>query len=386
MKRSIYILSPLLLLNFTITNLAAQNITADSSVKIFFLGDLDFGESYQTNPKFNDGINIIDEYGYDYMFENIKDLLETSNITIANLETPLLDSLQSSSVSRKPYIHWSSSDITTNYLKKYKINTLSLGNNHTMDCGIEGMNQTINSLQKKGLNYFGAGINTNEAGKPFVKQFVLNRDTITIAVFSGFEYRKSYDSIYNFYAGENSAGVNVISVKRTAVQIKELKEKYPDIFIIFFPHWGRNYLQKTELQTETAHGLIDAGVDLIIGTGAHTIQQIESYKEKCIIYCIGNSVFNAPGRYKSYGAKPYSFIAILEIKQHEGKLIKQLCLYPIYTDNLQTNYQVRFLDGDEFADCLLSLKKMSLTKKNLISKLLVRKTVFPFSILLSLNY
>jgi poly-gamma-glutamate capsule biosynthesis protein CapA/YwtB (metallophosphatase superfamily) len=255
-----------------------------------------------------------------------------------------------------------------------------------MDCGIDGLSQTINSLQKNDLNYFGAGLNTEEANKPLVKQFILSGDTITIAVFSGFEYRKSYDSIYNFYAGENSSGVNVISVNKTAEQIKEYKQKYPGIYIIFFPHWGRNYLAKTEMQTETAHGLIDAGVDLIIGTGAHTIQQIESYKEKLIIYCIGNSVFNAPGRYKSYGVKPYSFITSLEIRYTKGKLIKQLRLYPIYTDNLKTDYQVRFLDEDEFADYILSLEKISADKNNFTPRIQIRKTELPYSILISLNY
>jgi hypothetical protein len=386
MRRAFYILSVLSFLIFSFTDLSVQNIPADLSVKIFFLGDFDFGERYQTNPKFNNGINIINEYGYDYILKNIKGLLETSNFTIANLETPLLDSFKNSSASRKPYIHWSSSDSTTNYLKKYRINTLSLGNNHTMDCGINGLNQTMNSLQKNGLNYFGAGLNTEEAGKPLVKQFILNGDTITIAVFSGFEYRKSYDSIYNFYAGENSAGMNAISTNETAMQIKELRQKYPDAYIIFFPHWGRNYLQKTEMQTETAHSLIDTGVDLIIGTGAHTIQQIESYKEKFIFYCIGNSVFNAPGRYKSYGVKPYSLIASLEIKSSEGRLIKQLCLYPIFTDNFKTDYQVRFLDEDEFADCLLYLERMSADKKNLTAQIMVRKIEMPYSFCISLNY
>ncbi len=384
LRHTFYILSTFIFFSFT--GFAFQIISFDSSVKIFFLGDFDFGESYQTNPKFNDGINIIDEYGYDYMFENIQDLLESSNYTIVNLETPLLDSFRNSSASQKPYIHWSSSDSTIHYLKKYKFNAFSLGNNHTMDCGPGGLIQTINSLKKNGLNYFGAGLNTKEVSEPLVKQFILSKDTITIAVFSGFEYRKSYDSIYNFYAGENYAGVNGISVERTAMQIKELRQKYQDVYIIFFPHWGRNYLAKTEMQTETAHGLIDVGVDLIIGTGAHTIQQIEIYKEKFIFYCIGNSVFNAPGRYKSHGVKPYSFITALEIKYFEGKFTKQLTLYPVFTDNLQTNYQVRYLDEDEFTDCMLSLEEMSADKKNFASKILVRKIENPYSILIPLNY
>lgn len=42
------------------------------SLKIIFLGDTHFGENYQMNPKFNRGVNVINEYGYDYFFENTK--------------------------------------------------------------------------------------------------------------------------------------------------------------------------------------------------------------------------------------------------------------------------------------------------------------------------
>jgi hypothetical protein len=80
----------------------------------------DFGK-LPDQPKFNDKLNIIGEYGYDYMFENIQDLLETSNFTIANLETPLLDSLQTV---RYRENHTSTGAVLTAaiYLKKYKIN------------------------------------------------------------------------------------------------------------------------------------------------------------------------------------------------------------------------------------------------------------------------
>lgn len=340
-----------------------QNFSGGSSFRILFLGDLDFGESYQTNPRYNRGVNIIDEYGYEYMFENIRGLLRNSNLTIANLETTLTDSVFTETLSRKPYIHWSYASKTVNYLQKYFITALSLANNHTLDFGTGGLNQTIGAFKNNMFVCFGAGINLEEASKPFISRFISNPDTLTIAVLSGFEYRKSYDSLYNFYAKENSPGVNVISIERIKEQIKELRNKYSNIFIIFFPHWGRNYLWKTEKQTETAHQLIDAGIDLIIGTGSHTVQEVENYKHRWIVYGIGNSVFNAPGRYKYFNAKPYSFIAELIMRSNPEDNEKQLRLYPLFTDNLETDYQVRFLNSDEMNDCYSILRDKCQDKK-----------------------
>ncbi len=87
------------------------------------------------------------------------------------------------------------------------------------------------------------------------------------------------------------------------------------------------------------------------------MQEIENFKGKWIVYGIGNSIFNAPGRYNFYNAKPYSFIAELIIKKEMDTLKKYLRLYPIYTDNLSTDYQIRFLDSDEFIDCYKVMKE-----------------------------
>ncbi len=338
----------------------AQN----SSLEILFLGDLDFGESYQSDPKFNSGVNIINKYGYDYMFENIKSLLFESDFTIANLETPLTDSSAPKISLRKLYSHWSRPLQTIEYLKKYNISAVSLGNNHAFDCGAEGLNNTITALKTGGIEFFGAGDNIEQASEPFVKQFVANGDTITIAVLTGFEFRKTYDSLFHFYAGKNAPGVNQISVERISQQVKELKDKYRNPFIIIFPHWGRNYGWKTDKQTEDAHKLIEAGVDLILGQGSHMVQEVEKYNGHWIIYSIGNSVFNAPGRYDTPDSNPYSFIAGLIIRNVPGDEELHLRLFPIFTDNLKNDYQTRFLNDEEMADCYNLLKDKSADKKN----------------------
>lgn len=314
------------------------------SLKILFLGDTYFGESYQTNPGHNDGVNIIEEYGYDYFFENVKILLAESDYIIANLETSLFQSNEVKYL-RKPYSHWSYGEKTCHILSKYKINCVSLGNNHVMDYGPEGLNETIRHLDSNNISYFGAGFSRNEAVKPLVKLFYEGADTFRLAIIGGFEDRPNYDTLYNFYATEDKPGVNKINTHEVVEQVKILKEQYKDIFIVFFPHWGKNYKPVMDYQKEIAHNLINSGVDLIIGHGAHTIQETEEYKGKFILYNIGNFIFNAPGRYESTGAKPFGYMAQLVTSFRSSK--KWLRVYPVFTNNLKSNYQLRFFDEDE---------------------------------------
>lgn len=331
---------------FLLLFLFAQPCKADS-LTILFAGDTHFGENYQYSPKFNRGVNIIEKNGYDYFFENISGLLLPADLVIANLETPLFninagsERIPLSYV--KPYLHFGSAGEAPFYLKKYNITVVNMGNNHSMDYGTYGLDETIYALNSNGISYFGAGVDSTQAAEPFIKDF----GDFKLAVFGGFEFRSRYDTLYDFYAGNQKPGVNTLDADAVTGQIQEYRKKYPGIFIVIYPHWGNNYKPANEEQKNAAHKFIDAGADMVVGHGAHTIQEIEYYNGKWILYNIGNFIFNAPGRYSSTGAKPYGFITSLSVKDKE----RSLRLYPVYTENHETDYQLRYLDKDEFEDC-----------------------------------
>lgn len=311
------------------------------SLSVLFLGDTHFGDNYQFDPKYNRGENIIEEYGYDYFFENVKYVLFASDISFCNLETPLTKTLQPVSTI-KPYLHWSDPGNTAKYLSKYNIKNISLGNNHVFDQGIAGFTETVTSLKDAGMNFFGAGKNSDEAISPLIIQ----ENGVKLVVFGGFEYRASYDTLYNFYADSVTAGVNTLDTVKLNHEIINYRKKYPDAKIIIYPHWGSNYKQVNPRQIAFAHSWINAGADIIIGHGAHTVQEIEKYNGKWILYNIGNFIFNAPGRCRTTGAKPYSLVAKLVFEKGKDKIF----LYPIFTNNKTNDYQVRELSGEEFTE------------------------------------
>ena len=320
------------------------NSVCSDSLTITFLGDTYFGENY----RFSDiETNAIDEYGYDYYFENVKNLLLSSDFVFANLETPLTNNSQIIINSKEKYSHYSNSDSAPFYLVKYNIGAVTIANNHVLDLGFDGLNSTINSLNHYKISSFGAGLKEQAALKPFNKKFVTGGKEFDLYVFGAYWYRTRFDLEKNYYAKDDKGGVSMLNPEKIIAEIKRIKEINPKAYIVIYPHWGSNYKERNEYQKEVAHKLIDGGADLIVGHGAHTVQQIENYNGKWIIYNLGNFIFNAPGRYGSTKAKPYGFIAKVIIIDNT----KLLRLYPIFTNNLETDCQIRFLDEDEFEDC-----------------------------------
>ncbi|MHA1568572.1 MAG: CapA family protein [Alphaproteobacteria bacterium] len=318
----------------------------EDRVTILFGGDTGFGESYGKRIR-----RMLKDKGYAYSLAKLKPIMMASDFTILNMETPITN-LKKSPFSKKlkTYIHWSDPIKAPRQLKKHRVKVVSLANNHTLDYGMGGLKQTFEVLQKHDIQWIGAGRNTMEARKPFVAELKIKGQTFRLAVLAGFEYSQKYDKVFHFYAKGKKGGANRFSVKRTAQQIAKLREKYPGIYIVAFPHWGGNYAWRNKKQAQYGRELIDAGADLVIGHGGHRFQEIEKHNDHWILYGLGNFMFNSPGRYKKLKSPPYSLAAQLIVQESEGKLVKSMRIYPIFSDNKITKYQPRLLSNEEFAE------------------------------------
>jgi Bacterial capsule synthesis protein PGA_cap len=354
-----------------------------SDFKVLFLGDVTFAENYQAKyeSRFENhqaryyNHMILKRYGYDYPFQNFKTFLLQSDLVVANLETPLIDKANTpppsySVSSAQRYVkkegfglHWSDVRKAPEYLRKYNIRTVSLANNHLLDFGFEGFRQTLEALNRNDISFFGAGYDIKKASKPYIKEIFFGKQILKLLVISALDYRKDYDNVFSFYAKSNRGGVNSLSLKRIIRQIKRFKETNKDVYIVVYPHWGgtRSYGPQTNEQMRLGRNLIDAGADIVIGHGPHSMQNIEKYKGHLIIYTLGNFIFNSRGQYHKYNSLGCGLAAqlVFQKKEHYGtgsrkKILatngikKTLRIYPILVDNMITNYQGRFFDENEF--------------------------------------
>jgi len=319
-----------------------------SRVRVLFGGDTDYGESYQEGYARAGGVNILQQKGYDYSIENLGRLLAAADYRVINLET-VLTSRREQVFADKDYLHYSDPVELPKVFNRYAPLSFSLANNHTLDHAVEGLLDTFTALERADIPWFGAGRTRAEAFRPLLQPLKVGDVTVTLALFAGFEYRKNYDEKFRFYASSDRPGTVAVEAAAVARAIAQLRKSHENLYVVYFGHWGDNYLWKHEAQTKYARELRKAGVDLVIGAGAHMMQELEHDGRGWVFHGIGNFMFNSRGRYARNHAAPFSYALMTDFTIEGDQLKTKHRLYPILSDNQLTNYQPRFLTDPEFS-------------------------------------
>lgn len=250
-----------------------QNLPKNSTT-IVAVGDIMLGGTAQ---------EILIKEGYDYPFKHVKPLLSNADIVIGNLEGPLTSICNSSMELDKEYVFRSPEDKAGAALKNAGFNLLSLANNHILDYGVEGMNDTINTLEKLGIKSVGAGNNSTQARSGTIMHTPNGK--------LGFlSYSLTFPE--SFWATDSSAGTAFGHEKQITADIKRLKNLTDGVIVSF--HWGREKTSELRpYQPKLARAAIDAGASLVLGHHPHILQAMEKYKSGLILYSLGNFVFGS---------------------------------------------------------------------------------------------
>jgi gamma-polyglutamate biosynthesis protein CapA len=229
---------------------------ADEPIEMVFVGDIMLDRSVRSK---------IDAYGFDYLFEGVKSLFADADLVVGNLEGAVTEN---PSVSQKDngILRFTFATSTAFELRELGFTHVSLANNHALDFGEFGLEDTEHYLTNAGLYFFGS---------PFNERHLLSMPIVDEQkiCFLGFH------SLFNVSTASLMAELN--------------KSASFCNYTVFFAHWGEEYQDKPEESTrELAHSFIDAGVDLIIGAHPHVIQPVEVYNGKAIFYSLGNFMFD----------------------------------------------------------------------------------------------
>ncbi|MGN5726481.1 CapA family protein [Acinetobacter calcoaceticus] len=306
---------------------------------INILGDTYFGEIYTEKRKARGQIDALQQYGYDYSFKKIKAFLGEHDLNIANFEAVFSLEKQSPLVHKKPFILKADVEQTLAEFKNIHLNHVVLANNHLKDYGDRGLAYTLQQFDQANISYIGAGTNQKDAHGHFEITF----NNKHYAIFNGYWHRDTAYLDYDFYALGPKSGVACLNGVLLE-QIGRYKQSHPEHKIIVICHWGIDFKPITKEQSKLADILTQAGADLVIGHGAHTIQPIKMINQKPVVFGIGNAVFNSNGEYTEQNALPYGCIARLDLSKD------RLRLYPIYTNNLKTFWQPYPVNEDDFSE------------------------------------
>jgi len=175
---------------------------------------------------------INEKLGMTDPFELVKDEIRNCTISVGNLECVVADKGKPIKTS-EPILRASSSAI--DYLKIFTI--LSFANNHTLDCGIEGMRDTSDALTRHGVLTLGSGENYQQAIRPLI----VERNSLRIA-FISFVYSFLQDGIPLFSTLQrmrlyNRPGPARYFLGNILRWIRKLKEKTD--CIIASIHWDK---------------------------------------------------------------------------------------------------------------------------------------------------
>lgn len=249
--------------------------TKKETFELTFAGDIIFGR-YR-----DDGFDPIPEpEGFD-PFAEIKPKLD-ADLTVANLETPVIEELSDDSPIGSKY-RFGASREHAKLLVSAGIDVVSLANNHFYDLRQEGQRESPRILKDLGIMPIGA---SREEEPIFFVEGVA-RDGWKVG-FLGVTSRRN--------APQFDDAPVLPFLKTTEMDdvlgpiIEEARPDY-DVLIVFV-HWGDEYAEEPAgYQRRVAHALVDSGADLVVGHHPHVLQGVERYNDGVIAYSMGNFLF-----------------------------------------------------------------------------------------------
>ncbi|MCC6334822.1 MAG: CapA family protein [Myxococcales bacterium] len=237
-----------------------------------------------------------------HLLDGVAALLKDADLTFANLEGPLCDSGRSNKC--RPGSNCFAFRTPTSYAKHLAAAGVDFGstaNNHSGDFGEGCRRETEAALDANGIAWSGA---RGTIGKKTVK----GRRVALVAF-------------------HTSAAVNDVNDLPTAKKLVQQAKADADVVIVSF-HGGAEGTNATRVRDGIerylgenrgdlkafAHGVIDAGADLVLGHGPHVLRGMELYRGHLIAYSLGN--FATYGRFDLSG--PLGVSAVLEVRLDEA--------------------------------------------------------------------
>lgn len=300
------------------------------SLKITFSGDLILLEDMVKCAC------LQDSYDFSNIFEYIHDVYKESDLNIGVLEGPVCPN-QNYSISNI----YDGKDIKLNFppefitsIKQAGINLVTTCNNHSFDCGVEGLLSTIDCLTCENLNHVGTYRNVEEKTKPFV--ITIKGVRIGILAYTyGFNKCAKYEFVnkYSQHSRLLPDLSDAIGINKIVDEIHALKN-VSDL-VIALPHMGTLHTHSvSEMEKRWSEIFISAGVDLCLANHSHTIKPIHVQDGKLTIFSPGH-LFNSFTEYDG------DISAIVSININvDSKKVMSYGIIPIYIRKLSNKFCV----------------------------------------------
>lgn len=221
-----------------------------------------------------------------YPLSCVADEIRRLDVGVGNLECCMVDDRCCVSERGHPFAVRSAAMVE---IRRSGFDALNLANNHILDCGVGGLEATVDSADRAGVTHFGAGNDVKRAGAVGW----IEREGRYLAFLGACDRAQ-------LRAGFNRPGVLGATREELGPRVRAAAAEadlvtvslHADLEFVRYPAPWRIRL---------CRWLVDQGAHLVICHHPHVIQGIERYRHGVIAYSLGNFVFRVHGnRYQGH--------------------------------------------------------------------------------------
>jgi poly-gamma-glutamate synthesis protein (capsule biosynthesis protein) len=204
-----------------------------------------------------------------------------------------------------------------------RISCCSLANNHALDWGEQGLQETLRTLDMAGIARAGAGDAAAEAASPAALDVAGKGRVLVFSLGS-----TSSGIPWEWGATEDRPGVNLLkdlsedTARRIAGQM--LMRARPGDVIVASVHWGDNWgYHVPDEQIRFAHRLIEEGVSIVHGHSSHHVKALEVYRGRLILYGCGDFLTDYEGisGYEEFRGD-LAIMYLVKVDPRQGQLVE----------------------------------------------------------------
>jgi capsule synthesis protein PGA_cap len=255
----------------------SHTANAYDEIVVTAVGDVMLGTTFPDDSSLppNDGADLLAE---------VTPFLKRGDVVFGNLEGPIVDGGTSLKCKGKAEGRCFAFRVPTRYnryLKDAGFTVMGLANNHAMDFGLEGRASSRQALEAVQIAH------TGEVGD--IARLTVKGRKVDVIAFA------TYPGAYNFLDLEES--LQTIRAARAEA----------DLVIVGFHGGAEGATHQHVLDGDETflgedrgdlrrftHAAIDAGADLVLGSGPHVVRAMEVYKGRLIAYSLGNFATYGP--------------------------------------------------------------------------------------------
>lgn len=312
------------LLALLILSLASSTVAQEEQVTLIFAGDAMMHTPQIEAAKTDSG------YNFNPIFQSIRGKIFNADIAGVNLETTF------GGPPYRGYPLFSSPKEYAKALHYAGFNLFFTANNHALDSGKEGLEQTIDAIKKEGAKQTGTFKTPEDRALNYPLMLIKNGMRI---------------AFLNYTYGTNGLRVrppNVVNLIDTNLIKKDIataNKLQPDI-IIAVMHWGNEYqTQPSAQQKNIAQFLFNHNVRIIIGHHPHVVQPIQTLTEgnnisHAVFYSLGNFVSNQ--RWRNSDGGMLAHIVLSKENPHSPVTIKSVDYSLVWTRKYFKDYKPIF--------------------------------------------